>query len=66
VSESFEHGIQTPILGMQKYFDKAFGGKAKARCCVAPGKLSGSTTHGGFDEDPGTREQVLRFIKGTK
>ena len=66
VSESFEHGVQTPILGMQRYFDKAFGTKGKLRCCVAPGDVSGSTTHGAFDDDPGTREQVVRFIKGAK
>jgi hypothetical protein len=66
VSESFEHGVQTPILGMQRYFDQAFGTKAKLKCCVAPGDVSGSTTHGAFDDDPGTREQVVRFIKGAK
>jgi hypothetical protein len=66
VSESFEHGVQTPILGMQRYFDKAFGTRAKLKSCVAPGVVSGSTTHGGFDDDPGTRAQVVRFIKGTK
>jgi hypothetical protein len=65
VSESFEGGTTTPILGMQKFFDAY----AKARLeqptvHVAPGPTSGSMTHGGFDDDAATQRQVLDFIAG--
>lgn len=66
VSESFEHGVPTPILGMQKYYDTAFGNRGKLKCHVSPGKVSGSTTHGGFDNDRPTQTQVISFIKGTR
>jgi hypothetical protein len=64
VSQAFEGGAVTPILGMQKYFD-AYGEALKHTTAhVSPGPVSTSTSHGGFDEDPGTREQVLKFIEG--
>ena len=62
VSESFEGGKRTPILGMQKYFDRL----TTARNTViheAPGKTSTSTTHGGFDDDTPTMQRVIEFIQ---
>jgi len=64
VSQSFEHGIQTPILGMQKYFE-AVKGVPNVRAWSAPGIQSKSTTHGGFDDDATTMASVIALIKGT-
>jgi hypothetical protein len=63
VSEAFEGGRSTPILGMQKYFDDYAGKLAKARVHVAPGAASQSTTHGGFDDDAATRRTIVDFIR---
>jgi hypothetical protein len=63
VSESFEGGAQTPILGMEKYFDPALAKQDNVTVHVAPGRASASTTHGGFDNDGATRRRVLEFIR---
>lgn len=63
VSESFEGGRRTPILGMDKYFDHGLTKSKDVKVHVAPCAGSASTTHGGFDNDPPTRKQVIRFIK---
>lgn len=63
VSESFEGGRRTPILGMERYFDPALGRLGNVTVHVAPGRASASTTHGGFDDDPATRRRVLEFIR---
>lgn len=63
VSESFERARATPILGMQKYF-ASYGAKLKHTTThVAPGPTSQATTHGGFDDDTATQDQVIAFIK---
>jgi Papain family cysteine protease len=64
VSESFEGGTTTPILGMQKFFDAIAGGLQNTLVHVAPGPSSAATTHGAFDDDALTQAQVLRFILG--
>ena len=64
VSESFEGGDTTPILGMQKFFDAYAKKLAHTTVHVAPGPVSASTTHPAFDNDPGTRAQVVKFILG--
>jgi hypothetical protein len=64
VSQSFEGGSTTPILGMQKFFDDYAQNLPHTTAHLAPGPVSASTTHGGFDNDPGTQQQVLKFIKG--
>jgi hypothetical protein len=64
VSQSFEGGQVTPVLGMQKYFDAYAAAVPKAQAHVAPGPTSASTTHGGFDDDSATKQQVLKFIRG--
>jgi hypothetical protein len=63
VSQSFEGGERTPILGMQKYFDPKIAGMKNVTVHVSPGKTSTSTTHGGFDNDPPTKKHVVKFIK---
>ena len=66
VSESFEGGVRTPILGMAKYFDEAVGSLRlpSVKAWVAPGPASASTTHGGFDDDPLTMGSIISMIKG--
>lgn len=63
VSESFEGGERTPILGMKRYFDAGAAMPAGAVAHVAPGATSASTTHGGFDDDEATLRHVIAFIK---
>ncbi len=65
VSESFEHGVQTPVLGMKKYFDAEVADLVPGRIktFVAPGSSSESTTHGGFDDDARTLTSVINLIK---
>lgn len=65
VSESFEGGKRTPLLGMEKYWNKAIAPlKLKnARAWSAPCGASASATHGGFDDDKTTRDSVIRLIK---
>jgi hypothetical protein len=64
VSQSFEGGRTTPILGMQKYFDAEFS-TALPNTTVhdSPGTTSTSTTHGGFDNDKATQQRVIEFIQ---
>ena len=64
VSESFEGGTTTPLLGMQKFFDAIAGALRNTLVHVAPGPTSAATTHGAFDDDALTQAQVLRFILG--
>ena len=65
VSESFEHGVQTPILGMQEYFSRSIGALdlPNVQAFVAPGASTASTTHGGFDDDTTTMRSVISLIK---
>ena len=65
VSQSFESGVLTPILGMEKYFSTvADQGLAGVRFWAAPCTQSRSTTHGGFDDDAVTMASVMALIKG--
>ncbi len=69
MSESFEGGTTTPLLGMERYFRDA--GIACDAVHVSPaggnppggGPPVASSTHGGFDNDKGTQQQVIAFIK---
>jgi hypothetical protein len=63
-SQAFEGGRPTAILGMQRYFDHYALKLRNATVHVAPGPTSASTTHGGFDDDPATRQRAVEFIKG--
>ncbi|MBI4936877.1 MAG: peptidase C1A papain [Nitrosomonadales bacterium] len=66
VAQSFENGVTTPILGMQKYFDQAITPlKLKnVSAWSSPGTATRSTTHGGFDDDETTRNSIIALIKG--
>ncbi len=69
VSESFEQGQRTPLLGMQKYFAadprlQQLMAAGKVQQWLAPSGASQTTTHGGFDEDAATRAAILRSIQG--
>jgi len=68
VSESFEGGVRTPILGMQTYFDDAVATLKlpNIKAWIAPGAATASTTHGGFDDDRLTMESIITLIKGGK
>jgi hypothetical protein len=63
VSRSFEKGMLTPILGMEKYFPKETAALSNVNIFKSPGGSSKSTTHGGFDDDPTTRDKILSLIK---
>lgn len=64
VSQSFEGGVKTPILGMEKYFGAVADlGLPGVKAWSAPGARSKSTTHGGFDDDKTTLESVIALIK---
>lgn len=66
VSQSFEKGEVTPILGMEKYFnEKIVPQKLEGvRTWAAPGKESKSATHGGFDDDGATMASVIGLVRG--
>lgn len=68
VSESFEHGVTTPILGMEKYFNAHIAslGLPQIQAWPAPLGASQSTTHGGFDDDAATRASIINLIKTGK
>jgi hypothetical protein len=63
VSQSFEEGRVTPILGMQKYFDTVRN-LPNVHAWVAPCEQSKCTTHGGFDDDAATMASVIALIRG--
>lgn len=68
VSESFEHGVRTPILGMEKHFQSiqqtlATGAPGRIQVWAAPTVESASTTHGGFDDDEKTMNTIIKEIK---
>jgi hypothetical protein len=66
VSESFEGGVRTPLIGMEKYFNEEVLSLElpNVKAWVAPSPAIGSTTHGGFDDDPATMRAVIALIKG--
>lgn len=65
VSQSFESGQRTGVLGMEKYHSQLneLTTLPNARAFTAPGPAAGSTTHGGFDDDEATMKSVLALIK---
>jgi len=62
VSESFEGGKQTPILGMQHYADGVTQNFPNTTVTLAPSADSGATQHGAFDDDPATMNSVITFL----
>ena len=68
VSQSLEKGEITPLLGLQKYFDKQIASQkiSNIHYWSAPSKESNSVTHGGFNQDETTIDNVITLIrKGT-
>ena len=68
VSQSLEKGEITPLLGLQKYFDKQIASQkiSNIHYLSAPSKESNSVTHGGFNQDETTIDNVITLIrKGT-
>jgi hypothetical protein len=64
VSQSFESGRLTPILGMEKYFSAITRQRVpNVQAWLAPGPQSQSSTHGGFDDDERTMKSVIALIK---
>ena len=66
VSESLENRITTPILGIEKHFNKHIGAlKLKnVQSWSAPTTgVASSTTHGRFDDDEATMKSVISLIK---
>jgi hypothetical protein len=64
VSQSFEGGTTTPILGMQKFFEAYGPALPNTTVRVAPGPETASTSHGGFDNDRLTQRHIVDFILG--
>jgi len=65
VSQSFEGGKVTPILGMEKYFGAIEKlGLPGVQAWAAPSLQSKSTTHGGFDDDATTMASIISLIHG--
>ncbi|MEW5976165.1 MAG: C1 family peptidase [Acidobacteriota bacterium] len=63
VSESFEHGIRTPILGMEKHLPSWMNTSPQIRSWAAPSLVTASTTHGGFDNDEATMRNIIGMIR---
>ncbi|MBP9135130.1 MAG: C1 family peptidase [Saprospiraceae bacterium] len=64
VSNSFEPGKKTPILGMQKFFENESNYKLpNIKAYHSPGVYAKSTSHGGFDNDDATIESIIKNIK---
>jgi hypothetical protein len=68
VSESFEHGRRTEILGLEKHYQamaESVAAEVRPRLgsWAAPMAGSISTTHGGFDNDDRALETVIKLIK---
>ena len=75
VSNSFEDRTGEPLLGMQKFSSSLdpVSGNTKFRIEVSDGAApcgngtnTASTTHGGFDNDPCTMNDILRAILGPR
>jgi hypothetical protein len=68
VSQSFEQGVATPILGMQTWFNSQIAplNLPNTTLITSPGGSSQCTTHGGFDDDPITMKKVISLIASTR
>lgn len=76
VSQSFENGDvpakpgmqrnATPILGMQRYFDQEtqLASLKNVRAWASPCSATKSTTHGGFDDDDTTMQNIIALMQG--
>jgi hypothetical protein len=62
VSEAFEGGRRTPILGMERYYSQ-LAKHPSMRVTLAPSNQSAATAHADFGEDAKTRQSVIRAIR---
>jgi hypothetical protein len=62
VSQSFEQGMLTPILGMERYSPAVLKGARNTNIYTSPGDAAQSMTHGGFDDDDKTRNKILSLL----
>lgn len=68
VSNAFERADFKPLLGMEKFVDKvsfAHGQPSIIYSDGVQGQRTRSKTHGGFDNDPYTMNNILKEILGT-
>ncbi len=65
VSQSFEGGKRTPIIGMQKYFNE-IAALPNSSIFASQSRDTNASTHGGFDDDEATLKSVIRQIKSTR
>ncbi|GAB1267173.1 C1 family peptidase [Aurantivibrio infirmus] len=69
VSRSFEEEGNAPILGMEKYNDRLGVNHPAFKFVYSKGAKTGktsSTSHGGFDNDPNTLNDMMKRILGKK
>lgn len=67
VSNAFEEKRRMELLGMEAFLDKTnIGNEVKIWYAQRKGAPTKSTTHGGFDNDPDTMNDILRSILGKK
>lgn len=69
VSRSFEEEGNAPILGMEKYNKQLDASHPALKIIYSKGSKSGKTSsksHGGFDNDPNTMNDMLKRILGKK
>ncbi|WP_457674901.1 C1 family peptidase [Thiolapillus sp.] len=67
VSNAFEREREKPLLGMQKFSSavERVGDLPHIHCSSgSTGKITRSTTHGGFDNDPWTLNHILKRVLG--
>jgi hypothetical protein len=65
VSNAYEEKSKIPLLGMDA-FNMALPKNTEVRISGAPKARSDSTSHGGFDNDANTMNDILRTILGAK
>ena len=63
VSRALERSREEPILGMQTY-SAALPRKQRLNFVYSDGGKGASTSHGGFDNDPNTMNDILKTILG--
>jgi hypothetical protein len=64
VSDAFEEQKNAPLLGMQKFDGPVTGDPLKIWYANTSGAPSNSTSHGGFDNDPATMNDILQNVLG--
>jgi len=67
VSESFEAGVRTPILGMDKYVRRSpVFTLSNFTYVTTPSDQSINSTHGGFDNDQPTQKRIVAQVLKSK